>query len=69
LDGKADLAVRTIDVKLVPLKLSISTTLLIYGVAPLDSADSYRGSVVFGNVLIVVLKNILMTRTSNYKSA
>ena len=60
-DQKADLAVLTTDVKLTPLTLSTSTPWPGYWVMALGSADSYQGSVAFGNVLNVTLKDILIT--------
>ena len=60
-DKKADLAVLTTDVKLIPLKLSTNSPWPGYWVMALGSADSYQGSVAFGNVLNVTVEDILIT--------
>ena len=60
-DKKADLAVLTTDIELKPLELSTSTPWPGYWVMALGSADSYQGSVAFGNVLNVTVKDILIT--------
>ena len=60
-DREADLAVLTTDVKLTPLKLSTNSPWPGYWVMALGSADSYQGSVAFGNVLNVTVKDILIT--------
>jgi len=60
-DKEADLAILTTDVKLKPLELSAGTPWPGYWVMALGSADSYQGSVAFGNVLNVTVKDILIT--------